>query len=64
MKRLLLVVTAVLVLALSIISCAQTQAPAPPPDIPRYTADQVIAVAKAGAINPLTPWQRERMDIL
>ena len=62
MKRVMLIVTAVLVLVLGIISCAQTQAP--PPDIPRYTADQVIAVAKAGAINPLTPFYREKTDEL
>lgn len=28
-------------------ACAQNQAANPAPDIPRYTADQVIAVAKA-----------------
>lgn len=47
MKRLVLVITAVLVLVLGIIGCAQTQTPQPKPDIPRYTADQVIAVAQA-----------------
>lgn len=46
MKRLVLIVTAVLVLVLGVIGCAQ-KTPAPPPDIPRYTADQVIAVAQA-----------------
>lgn len=48
MKK-ILVVTAVLVLALGVIGCAQTQTPAPPPDIPRYTADQVIAIAAANS---------------
>ena len=43
MKRLALIVTAVLVLALGIISCT----PIEQPDIPTYTADQVIAVAQA-----------------
>jgi len=37
--------------------------PAPPPDIPRYTADQVIEVAKAGTHNPLPDWQRAKVDI-
>ncbi len=36
--------------------------PAPPPDIARYTADQVIAVAKsyAGDTCGSTKWQQDR----
>ena len=45
MKRLVLIVTAVLVVVLGVISCTQTPPPQPEPDIPRYTADQVIYVA-------------------
>ena len=43
MKRLILVVTAVLVLVLGIISCTSVEQP----DTPTYTADQVIAAAQA-----------------
>lgn len=48
MKKLLIVVTAVLVLAFGITGCSQTQT-TPKPDIPRYTADQVIAVGQANS---------------
>ena len=46
MKRLILVVTAVLILALGIAGCEQI-AGTERPDLPDYTADQVIAVAQA-----------------
>lgn len=46
MKKTLVVIT-LLVLVLSLAGCAQSQTPPPPPDIPRYTADQIIAVAQA-----------------
>ncbi len=47
MKRLLPVVAVAIVLALVIIGCAKTTEPSP--DIPRYTADQVINVASANS---------------
>ncbi|MDP2731199.1 MAG: hypothetical protein Q8O55_12065 [Dehalococcoidales bacterium] len=58
MKRLPLVVTAVLVLALGIIGCSQTQTPPPktytPPTPPNLTAQQAIGVVVA-AIQASTP---------
>ncbi len=45
MKRLPLVVAAVLILVLGVIGCAQT--PQYKPYVPKYTADQVIAVVRA-----------------
>lgn len=47
MKRLLLVVTVVLVLASVVIGCSQTQTPTTQPYKSRYTADQVIYIAQA-----------------
>lgn len=48
MKRLPLVVIAVLVLALGVIGCARTPAPSPqPPPTPGHTQNQVIAIAQA-----------------
>lgn len=47
MKRLPLIVTAVLVLGLGVIGCAETSQPQYLPYTPKYTADQVIAVAQA-----------------
>ena len=49
MKRRILALTLLLVLIFSTIGCASTPAQAPPPDLPRYTADQVITIAKAYA---------------
>ena len=51
MKRLPPIVTAVIILTLVVVGCSQPQTTTPKPDIPRYTADQVIAVLKAYSPN-------------
>jgi len=49
MRKLVLVATVLLVMVAGIIGCDQTVTPAPQPDIPRYTADQVIYIASSNS---------------